>query len=1192
MSTRSIDVICQYAVGLLLAALLLLLVTRPVQAQAKVTSIELHNVTTGTAFCGGGTILTGSLRLQGSSASVAAPLNWTIRRINISQNTGPFDIAVSGTAADLGLLIVTSASTGGMGPLDPGDIIEVFVFWDDDPAIQSVHYFVNCQAPGGAAVDASLSAAPGANDNGNGLVDPGEDMQIQARIVAGGEGASSASLSIALDAQVALHSLSIRSTPIARDDSYEAIGNVGLQLAAPGLLANDNDPDGRPGLRALPVTAASTSGGGEVTLSPDGGLSYAPAAGFRGTDSFVYIIEDADGNRDQATVRITVSGIVWFVDNSAPLNGDGRFATPFNSLAAFNAVNDGIGGHPAAGDRIFIHEGGSSYSGGVALLNGQQLIGQGVDLVVLGQTVTTATSRPLLANAGGNGISLAQNNTIRGLRVSASGGAALSGTNFGLCTMNSLSISASGHPALSLQNGTLNATCGTVSSAGSSGRGLSLINVNGNFSATGGSISAAAGTAMFISQGSADIRYDGTIVNDAGRALEISSRSGGAVVLNGAINDDDPDGALNTGILLQNNNSGSPRIQFNGDVNIVNSAGTALTISNNSGAIIAFADFDIDNSGSNQSGLNASGGGTLNCSSGSIDAGAATALAIDGMTTDGVTLASVRATNTGSNGIDLTNNTGLFRFDGVDISVNAATALNAVDSGMLIVSGANNSLVGTQATVLRIVNTDISSPGVTFRSVSCTNASQAIVLQNAGSGGFSISGTGAVDGSGGILRNIGIAGITIENCTGISLRNMQLIDANTIDGGAAGVCDGNVNTGCNAAIQLNNVDNISLNNVDIDDTEEIGINGRNITDFDLRDCRIENCGNAVDEHGIFIDGLFGTEVDGNTNSFVNSTLRSANHHNVLIINKTASYSNSTDDDRKDKLVVTDCTFADLYDPNGANGLFFQARNTSNMRLEVSNSIFRDNRGVGINVQAEQGGKNDLFLAASTFTSTKTGATESPGQDVGTFCIASNTSEIQFEIVNNTSWKCRNSHYFRAIGFDDAVLKGRVGGNTMTGGTGFGHGIEVVIEGDGDGKVLIDSNTVEHTGFGRGISLQSRGGSGSLHATVTSNSVNLNNGFNPSYGLFGVAGNGSAGEANTLCMSYADNTVFSSGRPDYYVEQVAGNTFNIQDLVPSSGASTGQIINHIQNANTSGSASVSPAGAGIVVDYTAANCSLP
>ena len=67
------------------------------------------------------------------------------------------------------------------------------------------------------------------------------------------------------------------------------------------VLANDSDPDGDP----LTIVSVTTPGNGEAVISGDV-ILYTPAAGFSGTDTFSYTIDDGFGGQATATVTVTV----------------------------------------------------------------------------------------------------------------------------------------------------------------------------------------------------------------------------------------------------------------------------------------------------------------------------------------------------------------------------------------------------------------------------------------------------------------------------------------------------------------------------------------------------------------------------------------------------------------------------------------------------------------------------------------------------------------------------------------------------------------------------------------------------------------------------------------------------------------------------------------------------------------------
>src|SRR5204863_4853349 len=103
------------------------------------------------------------------------------------------------------------------------------------------------------------------------------------------------------------------------------------------------------------------------------------------------------------------------------------------------------------GDILFVYAG--TYSGGIVLEANQQLIGQGVALVVGGHTLVTAGTRPSIGNAGGAGVTLASGNTIRGLDVSARSG--LGGSHVGALPRNHAAVDGAAGPASRNKTGTL-----------------------------------------------------------------------------------------------------------------------------------------------------------------------------------------------------------------------------------------------------------------------------------------------------------------------------------------------------------------------------------------------------------------------------------------------------------------------------------------------------------------------------------------------------------------------------------------------------------------------------------------------------------------------------------------------------------------------------------------------------------------
>jgi hypothetical protein len=254
--------------------------------------------------------------------------------------------------------------------------------------------------------------------------------------------------------------------PFAFSDLYSAVGNVPLTVSADqGVLANDfarqcsSEVAGKPRTGGLPpsvtgftVVAYDTmsTNGGTVSMDTDGSFTYSPPTGYQGFDTFDYTMEEA-GFQSSTTVYVDVEDMVWFVDDTAPSGGDGHFERPFDSLGAFNAVQNGGAMLPAAGDWIFVYHGdGQPYDGGISLLPDQHLIGEGVDLVVQSMTIVPAGSRPILTNSAGGAVltagpgavvELSDANEVRGVDIQGPTGYGIRGLGVaGPTTIDQVSI--------------------------------------------------------------------------------------------------------------------------------------------------------------------------------------------------------------------------------------------------------------------------------------------------------------------------------------------------------------------------------------------------------------------------------------------------------------------------------------------------------------------------------------------------------------------------------------------------------------------------------------------------------------------------------------------------------------------------------------------------------------------------------
>lgn len=110
--------------------------------------------------------------------------------------------------------------------------------------------------------------------------------------------------------------------PIAVNDAYSGNAGASLIVGAPGVLANDSDPDGNP----ITANLSSNPKSGSLTLNSNGSFTYTPNVGFTGTDSFDYYVSDGALSSSIATVSLTVNGA------SLPFAPSGLSATAQSSL--------------------------------------------------------------------------------------------------------------------------------------------------------------------------------------------------------------------------------------------------------------------------------------------------------------------------------------------------------------------------------------------------------------------------------------------------------------------------------------------------------------------------------------------------------------------------------------------------------------------------------------------------------------------------------------------------------------------------------------------------------------------------------------------------------------------------------------------------------------------------------------------
>src|SRR5262245_45722410 len=575
--------------------------------------------------------------------------------------------------------------------------------------------------------------------DGDTKADPGDTLKYAVTIHAAGEDANGVTFTDTVDPNTSFVAGTLQTTPLARPDSYSAAGNIRITVAAPGVLANDSDPDGVG--PALNVTAGSflSSQGGNVNLNADGSFTYNPPAGFEGNDTFTYTLNDGEGPSDTGTVTIAISGMIWFIDNNASCPCDGRLTNPFNTLASFDAVNDSLGNHPAANDSIFIYESAIDYVGPLTLEDGQKFIGQDAtaSLSSISGVTPPAGSDPLPATNSGNGtivnitsggvgITVAHNNTLRGF-TGGNAGSDIDGANFVTLNISDVTLNGNGR-ALSLNTGALTATFGSISSTNSANSGINLIGITGTLTTGSTTITNPTAVGISLDTSSATFNFANTSVTGSG---------GTGVSL-----------TTNTGTIT----FGSLGISPDADQKGLAATDNTNTITATSGTI------------------------STSASSGAINAAAVEISRASGTTPLALALTSV-STTSGTNGIFLKNTSGSFTVngDGTDTSVGGNSTGGTI-SGM---SGTDGATTGTAVYLNNVTN-------VTLRRMHIGGPNQNFGMYGTNVNGLTVE-FSTVDGSngdnGGADEGSLIFGFVSPATSGPGLYGTSQFNSNIIKGG-------------------------------------------------------------------------------------------------------------------------------------------------------------------------------------------------------------------------------------------------------------------------------------------------------------------------------------------------------------------------------------------------------------------------
>jgi hypothetical protein len=481
--------------------------------------------------------------------------------------------------------------------------------------------------------------------------------------------------------------------PVAADFTFDgtnaAIGNTALVVNDPTDIAPD--PTGPQKTitgdllaGATDVDTASTSwtitavGGGTtvtdangtITFQPDGDFTYLPAAGVTGNVVYNYQLNDNDalGNKSdigQITINVATPKI-WYVDNTAAPGGDGTSDNPFDSLADVS----GASGPDAAGDIIYVRTGSGDYTGGITLLNNQTLWGEGEALVVNGTTLVAAGTDPVIANATGDGVTLASGNTLKGFTVGNATGYDIANTTtatVGSLTISNVTLNGSGGLIRADSGGTLSVQLDSATTTSAGAKGIFLNNVdNSTFTVSGvttindatqdGINITNSQNSTFTFTGKTTILNDGVGANGDGVDLQTNNATDSTFNFNGGVD-----------VTVNGTDAFGFRAQSSGTVNILNPTSDNQITSNNGTAIFV-------NPTAFQANLTSVTAG---------DGGTGDGIHLEGVSGTGVTIGSVNINGVGGDGVDINGSS-------ANISINGGSITNATNADVSITGGTSN----------------------------------------------------------------------------------------------------------------------------------------------------------------------------------------------------------------------------------------------------------------------------------------------------------------------------------------------------------------------------------------------------------------------------------------------------------------------------------------------------------------------
>lgn len=883
-------------------------------------------------------------------------------------------------------------------------------------------------------------------------------------------------------------------------------------------------------------TAGAPTGQGILVQNVSGGRVVLDSIKslFTGTNPAVTLTGNTGGTvRFGGSLSITTTTGAGFTASGS----DTVTVTGVNSVSTTTGVPVTVSGvHTGQGGVSF-----SSVSTSAGAANGIVLssLASGAGFQATGGTISGTTGPAVqLTSMGG-----VDSTSIRGMTLSRSSGAGavISGTNFGKLHVLTTSVTASAGPsALALATGTLSGGFSTLSSNSSTSNGVSLTTVAGTLNASGGSINTAGAAAVLLSGGSVGGTVSATLAQASAQpTLSVTNGHSGAITFAGNVT------ATNGNGLQFDNADGN--YGFSGTVSL-NGGDAGIDITNGSIGTFTFpTTSNITSPGTgnlvsilNSAPVNFTYSGTFTKANNNvtgilISGNTGGSITFNGTGTKSISSGTAAAVNLSSN----TNATITFSGGSLVLASASGAGFTATGGGTVNITGANNTVSSTGGgTAVNVQNTTIGDGGISFYSVTATGGgTNGIVLQNTGSGGFQVAGDGASD--------------TGNNTRG---RTTAKLGGGTVALNSGGTISGKSGD----AVSLSTTGPVILRNMLIQSNSGDGVQATSSSGVTIDNTRITG---HTDNSGVFFTSvsapvLIHSEVENNA---FGAGAPGADIHNVRLISNTGTGSiqssvianTSAGAERQLQIFSTTGTLSISVTNNRisgstvGDGVGVYAFGSSNITANFQNDSIHNNSAFGIDSGTEttQSSTLNITVNNSKFRNNFVGVTVAHGSS------GSNTFNVTNNDFQNHGSVSVNINRLGAVGFTSfGLFSGTVSGNTIgtagvaNSGSPLGSNtIDVKTNGNGGTtQVAIVNNTIREIG-NDGIRVIGRDANTghTLHARIQNNNI-ANFHASALTGIRGELG-AASGDKVTMCLNISGNTVTNAPQNGVRVRSVTGGT---------------------------------------------------